>query len=85
MDTVLNASHSYIVREYLSEFVNENPLPLVETDVFNDYISSLSCPVSPTSPTTSSLTYHHISLTLAGYHARPRRATQGRKRKGRDV
>lgn len=86
METVLFASHNYIVREYLSEFVDENLVrPVVETEALDDDISSLSCPTSPTSPTTSSPTYHHISLTLAGYRARPRRSTQGRKRKSPDA
>lgn len=88
MEVVLNASHNYIVREYLSEFVNENLMPLVDTETSDDYISSLSCPTSPTSPTSptmSSPTYHRISLTLAGYRARARRVTQGRKRKYHDA
>lgn len=85
MEVVLNASHNYIVREYLSEFVNENLMPLVDTETSDDYISSISCPTSPTSPTMSSPTYHRISLTLAGYRARARRVTQGRKRKYHDA
>lgn len=86
METVLYAPHAYIVREYLSEFMDENLAhPFVETEALDDYISSFSCPTSPTSPTTSSPTYHRISLTLAGYRARPRRATQGRKRKFHDA
>ena len=88
METVLYAPHDYIVREYLSEFVDENLTPLVETETLDDYISSFSCPTSPTSPTSptmSSPTYHRISLTLAGYRARARRVTQGRRRKYHDA
>ena len=77
MEAVLNASHDRIVREYLSEFVNENFLPPVETEALEYYICSYSCPTSPTSPTTSFPTHHRISLTLAGCRARPRRAIQG--------
>ncbi len=86
METVLYAPHAYIVREYLSEFMDENLVsPVAGTEALDDDIPSLSCPTSPTSPTTSSPTYRRISLTLAGYRARPRRATQGRKRKFHDA
>lgn len=85
METVLTASHDHITREYLSEFLDENPMPLVEAEALDDYSSSVSCPTFPTSPTTLSPTYHRISLTLAGYRARPSRATQGCKWKSRDA
>mgnify|MGYP004226386457 CR=1 FL=1 len=85
MEAVLNAPHDLIVREYLSEFVNENVMPPVETEALHHYICSFSCPTSPTSPTTSLSTYPRISLILAGCRARPRRATQGRNWKYRDV
>lgn len=78
MEAVLNASHDLIVREYLSEFVNENLMPPAESKALDDFICPLSC---PTSPTTSFPKYQRISLTLATCRARPRRSTQGRNRK----
>jgi len=86
METVLDASHVVIMREYLSEFADDNLIPLMERDtVDDDYNSSTSCLTSPTSQTKSFPTYYYISLTFAGYHARPRRATQGHKQRYRDV
>lgn len=85
MEAVLDAPHDRIVREYLSEFVSENLLPPVETEALDDYICSYSCPTSPTFPTTSLPSFQRISLTLAGWRARPRRAVRGHNRTYHDV
>lgn len=78
METILNAPHDRIVREFISEFVDDDLMPLVDTEALDDYICSFS---RPTSPTTSLPSYHRISLTLAGCRARPRYVTRGYTRR----
>ena len=84
MESVLHASHETIVAEYLSEFLEQEDVG-VDPQALDDYVSSFSCPNSPTSPTMSSPKYRRISLTLSGYRPRPKRSTQARKRKSTDA
>lgn len=73
-----NASDSYIVQNYLSDFLSEcGALPIGAYDA-QDLDGPLSCPNSPTSPMMSSPTFLHISFKLEGYRQRPVRSTRGR-------
>ena len=69
MESLQTWDHDQVVREYLSDFFDE----------YDQVVES--CPTSPTSPPTSSVSYARISINLAGYVPRPRRFTQGRNRR----
>ena len=84
MQSVLHASHETIVAEYLSEFLEEERVG-IDPQNLADFVSSLSCPTSLTSPTMSSLKYRRISLTLAGYRPRPKRSTQAPRWRSTDA